>query len=295
MHKFMKYILLFAVLFLNIQCSQSSRQKQVEDYFISIFGTACTKDFVEAIVCADTITIKEQLRQSPNLINYQERNSGLTILMAIVQAQSDLFITETMSEHLFKSFQYLIHLGANVNAVNKTTKETALTIACASPNIDICYIEELIDNDASVNYEVVKYCHNVDSLKSLFSLPKTNNSTPLIEASKCGRIDVVISLLESGADINYTNEMGCSALSESLIYNHLDVCLYLLKQNADYTKPIMKCFSVTDFENNNRRNDSDIYITNYLRYLDFPEYLQHYILKMQILEFVKTNGANCQE
>lgn len=62
--------------------------------------------------------------------------------------------------------------------------------------------------------------------------------TPLIAASGRGKLDVVKFLVSKGADINYRNEYGQSALSNSAQLDHFDITYFLLQNGADYKYPI---------------------------------------------------------
>lgn len=177
--------------------------------------------------------IKALLKNSPNLINYQESKFGNTLLMMTIYNQQ------------YKSFKILLEAGANVNIYDSNTGSSAIIEVCRLGNLDLNYMELLIMYGANIN-DI-----EVGNRKG----GNTTRDTPLIAASRVGSLELVKFLIENGADINFENEYRQSALSKAILTNHYAVALYLLEQGAYYNKPLFHR------ENENR----DIYILDLLK------------------------------
>jgi len=111
----------------------------------------------------------------------------------------------------------------------------------------------------------------------------TTRDTPLIAAS--GDLNYTVSplakvklLVEAGADINYINEFGTSALTASTF--NLDVMLYLLQQGADYTVPFFTY------------KEKSYYILDILRTMSYALDSKSYQVKMAIVAFLKEKGLD---
>eukprot|EP01042_Synura_sphagnicola_P008050 gene8050-10302_t len=128
--------------------------------------------------------------------------------------------------------EYLVTHRARLDLLNEGG-ETALTMACAGGKLEIA--KYLIDHDGNQkvvknnnkkgqsalmiaaergHLPIVEYLAENDGV--LFSADDekdTSGSTALILAAMNGKLDVFIYLMERGADINYENQTGESALS----------------------------------------------------------------------------------
>mmetsp|Transcript_27986 Transcript_27986/g.60628 ORF Transcript_27986/g.60628 Transcript_27986/m.60628 type:complete len:163 (+) Transcript_27986:1-489(+) len=62
-----------------------------------------------------------------------------------------------------------------------------------------------------------------------------NQWTPLLKASREGKLSTATALLKHRAEINAQDEDGNTALMQASIYNHVDVIKLLLEEMADVT------------------------------------------------------------
>ncbi|UJR22944.1 hypothetical protein I4U23_025971 [Adineta vaga] len=118
----------------------------------------------------------------------------------------------------------LVSQGADVNRTTEDTQETALTLACAGGFLDVAKI--LISHGANVNL---------------------GQSTPLMEASQEGHIELVQYLIQNSADVNQTTPAGETALAYACESGHTEVAEILFNSGAhiDQTEnegrtPLMK-------------------------------------------------------
>jgi uncharacterized protein len=93
----------------------------------------------------------------------------------------------------------LIEQGANVNATD-AARQTALHYAAGEGAADPAMIELLLDKGA-----------RVDALDA-------QGNTPLIRAARRGYPELVGPLVDAGADVDHVNQLGWTALLESVIF-----------------------------------------------------------------------------
>ncbi|KAK2116840.1 Ankyrin repeat and KH domain-containing protein 1 [Saguinus oedipus] len=108
----------------------------------------------------------------------------------------------------------LLAQGANINAQTEETQETALTLACCGG------FSEVADFLIKAGADIELGC-----------------STPLMEASQEGHLELVKYLLASGANVHATTATGDTALTYACENGHTDVADVLLQAGAD-----LSCF-----------------------------------------------------
>jgi len=103
----------------------------------------------------------------------------------------------------------LLSQGADINAQTEETQETALTLACCGGFLEVA--DFLIKAGADL---------------------ELGASTPLMEASQEGHLELVRYLLEAGAGVNATTGTGDTALTYACENGHTDVADLLLQYSA---------------------------------------------------------------
>lgn len=116
----------------------------------------------------------------------------------------------------------------------------------------------------------------------------STRQTPLLVAcsdaiSFKSPLDKVKTLVEAGADVNYVNEFNNFPLLQALVQEHYDVVLYLLEKGADFNKILI------DRSKFNAKGKK-IYIGDYLREKLLPLDTKEYKQKMAIVEFLRKKG-----
>ncbi|XP_047585768.1 ankyrin repeat and KH domain-containing protein 1 isoform X2 [Lutra lutra] len=107
----------------------------------------------------------------------------------------------------------LLAQGANINAQTEETQETALTLACCGG------FSEVADFLIKAGADLELGC-----------------STPLMEASQEGHLELVKYLLAAGANVHATTATGDTALTYACENGHTDVADVLLQAGADLDK-----------------------------------------------------------
>jgi len=178
----------------------------------------------------------------------------------------------------YKSCEALLKAGADPN-IHETSDGSSAIIEAARISR-----ERVKDDNTRFLKLLLSYGANPSDIET--GVRREGNwtrDTPLIAAS--GDLNYTVSplakvklLVEAGADINYCNEFGISALKNSSF--NLDVMLYLLQQGADYTIPFYTI------------KEQNYYILDFLRWKIFPLESESYRQKMAIVAFLKEKGLD---
>lgn len=210
--------------------------------------------------------IKRIVKEDKIDIDFKESKFGNTLLML------------TIINEQFNSCETLLELGASPKIHNNASGSSAIIYAAG------------VNSTSGDNVEFLKLIlmHGGDPNDLEVGARKTGNTsrnTPLIMA--CGNTNKIVSpiekvkiLIEFGADINYKNEYGTTALKMAYMQAHLDVVLYLLKKGADFNEPIYN------------RDEKDIFLWDDLREQTYPLDSKQYKYKMEIVEFLKQKGID---
>jgi uncharacterized protein len=267
--------LVFSCLLLS--CSNINRDESVDRQDLTgsdyrLFQNTPAWDLAKAVQDEDEKKINEIVSKDPKLINYQEPKFGNTLLML------------TITNQQIKPFRYLLEKRADVNIHNTFDGTSAIIEACGSKYYDIQFVEILIQNGANVN----------DIETGERKKGNSTRATPLIEASKSGLMDLVKFLVSKGADVNYQNEFGQSAFSESIMQKRYEISYYLLENGADYERPIFyrPDYSIPVEKQDPNDKGKPMYLVDVFReaFLDFDT--EEYKYKMKIIDFLKSKGMD---
>lgn len=258
---------------LLFSCSNLSREKIVDKSELTgrdyrLFQNTPAWELAKAVEDENTEQIDKIVSKNPELINYQESKYGNTLLMLTIMNQQ------------LKPFKVLLKRGADVNIHNTFDGTSSLIKACSSKFYNITFVKMLIEYGADVN--------DVETGERR----KENGTrlTPLIAASRTGRLDLVRFLVSKGADVNYQNEFGQSALSKSVMVDEYKVAYYLLQNGADYNRPIYYRFdnSVPIEKRDPKDKGKPMYLWDVLKE-DLSEFgTSEYKYKMLIIDFLKS-------
>ena len=267
------FIILIAIACLLFSCSDLSREKIVDKSELTgrdyrLFQNTPAWELAKAVEDENTKKIDKIVSENPEIINYQESKYGNTLLMLTIMNQQ------------LKPFKALLKRGADVNIHNTFDGTSSLIKACSSKFYNITFVKMLIEYGADVN--------DVETGERR----KENGTrlTPLIAASRTGRLDLVRFLVSKGADVNYQNEFGQSALSKSVMVDEYKVAYYLLQNGADYNRPIYYRFdnSVPIEKRDPKDKGKPMYLWDVLKE-DLSEFgTSEYKYKMLIIDFLKS-------
>ncbi|MDQ1097184.1 MULTISPECIES: ankyrin repeat domain-containing protein [Chryseobacterium] len=212
-----KIIILFSLLLMVEACNKIDQDKKVDknnllgaDY--RLFQDTPAWNLAKAVWGDDVDRIDEEVKKNPQIINYQEKKYGNTLLNLSIYNDN------------YKGFKELLKLGANPNIADLMHCSSPLITACESFDDKTKYVEELIRYKAEVNFI------ECDEGKQ----EQKTNRTPLICASFTGNLRTVKTLIRNGAKINFTNnKQAGSALGIATLSRNYDIVLYLLQQGAD--------------------------------------------------------------
>lgn len=262
--------LVFACLLFS--CSNMCREKIVDKSELTgsdyrLFQNTPAWELAKAVEDENTKKIDKIVSENPEIINYQESKYGNTLLMLTIMNQQ------------FKPFKALLKRGADVNIHNTFDGTSSLIKACSSKFYNITFVKMLIEYGADVNDVEIGERRKENGTRL----------TPLIAASRTGRLDLVRFLVSKGADVNYQNEFGQSALSKSVMVDEYKVAYYLLQNGADYNRPIYYRFdnSVPIEKRDPKDKGKPMYLWDVLKE-DLSEFgTSEYKYKMLIIDFLK--------
>lgn len=259
----MKSMIIQLVFFcLLLSCSNINRDKPVDKKDLTgrdyrLFQNTPAWDLAKAVQDENVIKISEIIAKDNKIANYQEPKYGSTLLMLTIMNQQ------------LEPFKTLLANKVDVNIHGTFDGASALIEACG---YDIKYAEILLQNGANAN----------DVETGERGAGNTTRETPLIVASRTGKLDLVKLLLKNGADINYQNEYEQSALSGSVILENYEVILFLIQSGVDYKLPISY----------NQEQDKTYYLVDELRFYTPDIGSTEYKYKMQIVDFLKSKGID---
>lgn len=259
----MKSMIIQLVFFcLLLSCSNINRDKPVDKKDLTgrdyrLFQNTPAWDLAKAVQDENVIKISEIIAKDNKIANYQEPKYGSTLLILTIRNQQ------------LEPFKTLLANKVDVNIHDTFNGASALIEACG---YDIKYAEILLQNGANAN----------DVETGERRAGNTTRETPLIVASRTGKLDLVKLLLKNGADINYQNEYKQSALSESVRLENYEVILFLIQSGVDYKLPISY----------NQEQDKTYYLVDELRFYTPDIGSTEYKYKMQIVDFLKSKGID---
>lgn len=267
------FIILIAIACLLFSCSDLSREKIVDKSELTgrdyrLFQNTPAWELAKAVEDENTKKIDKIVSENPEIINYQESKYGNTLLMLTIMNQQ------------LKPFKALLKRGADVNIHNTFDGTSSLIKACSSKFYNITFAKMLIEYGADVNDVEIGERRKENGTRL----------TPLIAASRTGRLDLVRFLVSKGADVNYQNEFGQSALSKSVMVDEYKVAYYLLQNGADYNRPIYYRFdnSVPIEKRDPKDKGKPMYLWDVLKE-DLSEFgTSEYKYKMLIIDFLKS-------
>lgn len=235
-----------------------------------LFQNTPAWELTKAVEDENENKINELINKDKKLIDYQEPIFGSTLLMLTIKNQQ------------YKPFEILLKNGSNTKIHDTYEGSSALIDACSSKYYDVKFAKLLLEYGANVN----------DVQVDIEKEGKTR--TPLMVASKTGKLDLVKLLVEKGAVLNYQNEHKQSALSEAVFQSEYNVVLYLLQSGADYKQPIFyrPDYSIPAEKQDPKDKGKPMYLVDVLReaFIDFD--LDEYKYKMQIVDFLKSKGID---
>lgn len=193
--------------------------------------------------------------------NYKEAKYGRTLLMLSVYNEQ------------YISAKALLDAGADPGIHDSYNGTSAIIDAARINGGDgVKFLKLLLSHGANPNDEEVG------------DRPEGNmtRETPLLAAcaSQYQPLEKVRLLVEHGADLNYKNDYGQTALAESVLVENLDVVIYLLHAGADCKVPIFF------------KDTIPVYLWNVMRVKTYALDSKEYKQKMEIVKFLLSNGVD---
>jgi ankyrin repeat protein len=213
-------------------------------------GTPAWK-LAKAVEDENVDVIKSEISKNKSSLHFRDPKFGQTLLQMAVQTQK------------FKSVETLADLGADPNLQDKYDGSSALMEAAKvydelKGGPDPRYLKLLLKHGGDPNAEE----------KTIRRNGNYTRNTPLINACNNRALEYVKILVNAGANVNYLNDFGESALSTAVLVRNPDIVLYLLNRKADFRHPMM---TIEPSPLLNQTKTKYVYIIGALKYWRFKK------------------------
>ena len=135
------------------------------------------------------------------------------------------FSKMSISSSLFLAALIMIACGGKNSAATSDSTNTATTASVKAPDIDL-HTAVLTDNIDAVKQHIA-------AGSNLNEKDPFGGSSPLITASLFGKVEAAKVLIDAGADVNFQNNDGSTALHTGAFFCRPEIVKMLLENGAD--------------------------------------------------------------
>ena len=225
----------------------------------------------KAVEDEDTTEISKQVLQMHISVDYRDPEYKQTLLMLATRTNK------------IESVKKLLELGANPNAHNDSTKyfgQSAVLLACrfTRPSSKILAL-------------LLKYGGNPNSTACGVQENGLGEIVPIrdfaLSAAVFSSFEKVKLLVDAGANINYATSTENCAIENCMIFDRMDIMLYLLQKGADYRRKFKEIgLDKPDYPT------FEVDILYKLRKCVYPIGSKEYTDKMKVVNFLKKKGLD---
>ena len=225
----------------------------------------------KAVEDEDTTEISKQVLQMHISVDYRDPEYKQTLLMLATRTNK------------IESVKKLLELGANPNAHNDSTKyfgQSAVLLACrfTRPSSKILAL-------------LLKYGGDPNSTACGVQENGLGEIVPIrdfaLSAAVFSSFEKVKLLVDAGANINYATSTENCAIENCMIFDRMDIMLYLLQKGADYRRK----FTEIDLDKPDYPT-FEVDILYKLRKCVYPIGSKEYTDKMKVVNFLKKKGLD---
>lgn len=262
--------LLFLVLFVCSSCTEPNVKDMLGDDF-RLYKHTPAWSLAKAVEDEDTTEISKQVLQMHISVDYRDPEYKQTLLMLATRTNK------------IESVKKLLELGANPNAHNDSTKyfgQSAVLLACrfTRPSSKILAL-------------LLKYGGNPNSTVCGVQENGLGEIVPIrdfaLSAAVFSSFEKVKLLVDAGANINYATSTENCAIENCMIFDRMDIMLYLLQKGADYRRK----FTEIDLDKPDYPT-FEVDILYKLRKCVYPIGSKEYTDKMKVVNFLKKKGLD---
>lgn len=261
--------LLFLVLFVCSSCTEPVKDMLGDDF--RLYKHTPAWSLAKAVEDEDTTEISKQVLQMHISVDYRDPEYKQTLLMLATRTNK------------IESVKKLLELGANPNAHNDSTKyfgQSAVLLACrfTRPSSKILAL-------------LLKYGGNPNSTACGVQENGLGEIVPIrdfaLSAAVFSSFEKVKLLVDAGANINYATSTENCAIENCMIFDRMDIMLYLLQKGADYRRK----FTEIDLDKPDYPT-FEVDILYKLRKCVYPIGSKEYTDKMKVVNFLKKKGLD---
>ncbi|HVM86890.1 MAG TPA: ankyrin repeat domain-containing protein [Puia sp.] len=235
------------------------------------------KDFIKAISDEDLLKIERIFREKNIDLNYSDSVYGVS------------FLNWCIFNKRVKSFQKLLELGADPNWQDSNCKFAPSITEAAKVDYTSKFLELSLINGGNANLLSKRMSGSEDQ-------------SPLFGAIFSRRMESLILLTNKNVDVNLTQDSLWTPLAETLIHNKIEMTKYLIDHGADYNNLKFKTKTIALDKNKQpilnsdgspiMKYDGELNILDFLRNIQFPLNSKEYLIKMEIINFLKLKGLD---
>ena len=265
-----KYEASFILSIVCSSCTEPNVKDMLGDDF-RLYKHTPAWSLAKAVEDEDTTEISKQVLQMHISVDYRDPEYKQTLLMLATRTNK------------IESVKKLLELGANPNAHNDSTKyfgQSAVLLACrfTRPSSKILAL-------------LLKYGGNPNSTACGVQENGLGEIVPIrdfaLSAAVFSSFEKVKLLVDAGANINYATSTENCAIENCMIFDRMDIMLYLLQKGADYRRK----FTEIDLDKPDYPT-FEVDILYKLRKCVYPIGSKEYTDKMKVVNFLKKKGLD---
>lgn len=266
----MKNTILLVLLFVMNSCYNQETlvdKSKLNGYDYRLYQSTPAWALAKAVKAEDIEKIKEEVLQKKVPIDLADPKYGSTLLRIAIY-----------NKH-YNSVKTLLELGANPNKHDSFTGATPVLAAAKSS--DPKYLQLLLVYKGDPNSR--EYFSDANSTQD--EARETALNSCITSMDGYHDLEKVKMLVEAGADINYSKRgMIQSVFGQAILSGKMDVALYLIEKEVDYTKPIAYPMLEGVIE--------EVSVLSILRSIVIELDTEQYKNKMKLVDFLKTKGLD---
>lgn len=214
------YIIIFFIFLSCNDTNKSIKTNNLKGNDYDLFKNTPVWELSKFVKEEDTLNIVKEVKKSKLNIDFQEPKFGNTLLMLAINNSQ------------YNSVKTLLKLGADPNKPDMYNGETS--VIYAANNNDPKFLQLLLEYNGNPNAIEIGKSKDNDDVKITALLASIN---PL-DSNSLRKVEL---LVEKGADINYFDEGKSDLpLAEAINARRMEVVLYLLEKGANFSNVIYK-------------------------------------------------------
>lgn len=259
--KILMLAILFSITMTSCEFSTQNDKTKMAPKNYNLFKGTEAWSFAQKAREGDLEACRIILQSNPNIVNIEDSVYGNTILMLSIFHRD------------YNLFKTIMQFSPQINCYNKW-QASPIYEASRYDDSEVRFVKDLIEAGADINDKIYNESHT----KIM--------STPLQEAAGHAPTEIVAFLINNGADINFRNDFGGTALGEAVACDRYKNAILLIQNGADINAPI---FNSVD-KKGNLTIPNNILMALRKDTPDFPS--KKFFQKRELIKILKAKGLD---